>query len=152
MYNQFADDIYRYLFVHVRDVALAQDLTADTFLKAWKQFANFDRRHPRGWLYAIARNTLTDHWRKKKPLALDEAIEIIDEETPTNEELLDITFDITRAAKAVVRLPEDMKSVITLRFLQGYSVKQTAEALSLSEGNIRVIQYRALKRLRKELS
>lgn len=152
MYNEFADDIYRWLFVHVRDVELAEDLTADTFLKAWKQFDTFDRRHPRGWLYAIARNNLTDHWRKKKPLALDETVEIVDEDAPSNEEVLDIKIEAKRAARAIAHLPEDMKSVVTLRFMQGYSVKQTAEALDMSEANVRVIQFRALKRLRKELS
>lgn len=152
MYNEFADDIYRWLFVHVRDVALAEDLTADTFLKAWKNFDSFDRKHPRGWLYAIARNTLTDHWRKKKPLALDETVEVADEDTPSNEEVLDIKIEAKRAAKAIAQLPDDMKSVVTLRFMQGYSAKQTAEALDISEANVRVIQFRALKRLRKELS
>jgi len=152
MYNEFADDIYRWLFVHVRDVELAEDLTADTFLKAWKNFDTFDAKHPRGWLYAIARNSLTDYWRKKKTLTLDETVEIVDEETPPNEEILDIKFEAKRAAKAIVKLPNDMKSVVTLRFMQGYSVKQAAEALDMSEANIRVIQYRALRRLRKELS
>jgi len=151
MYNEFADDIYRWLLVHVRDVELAEDLTADTFLKAWKQFDTFDRKHPRGWLYAIARNNLTDYWRKKKPLALDESVEIVDEDTPTNEEVLDFKIEAKRAAKAIVHLPDDMKSVVTLRFMQGYSVKQTAESLGMSEANVRVIQYRSLKRLRKEL-
>src|SRR5690606_307212 len=97
MYNEFADDIYRWLFVHVRDVELAEDLTADTFLKAWKNFDTFDRRQPRGWLYAIARNNLTDYWRKKKTLVLDETIEIVDEDTPPNEEILDIKIEAKRA-------------------------------------------------------
>lgn len=150
MYNSYADDIYRFLFVHVRDVALAEDLTADTFTKAWKNIDKYDFRHPRGWLYAIARNTLTDYWRKKKPLPLDENIEITDDK-PSHAEIMDKKIDIKRAAKALTRLPEEMKSVVSLRFLQGYSVRQTAEALDLSEANVRVVQYRALKKLKKDL-
>jgi RNA polymerase sigma-70 factor (ECF subfamily) len=152
MYNQYADDIYRFLFVHVRDVALAEDLTADTFLKAWKQIDKFDWKHSRGWLYAIARNTLTDHWRKHKSLPLDEDLEIVDENQPRQDEVLDKKLDFKHAAKAVAKLPEDMKSVVMLRFLQGYSVRQTAEALDMSEANVRVTQYRALKKLRGVLS
>jgi len=45
-----------------------------------------------------------------------------------------------------------MKSVVTLRFMQGYSAKQTGEALGISESNVRVVQYRALKKLHEELS
>lgn len=151
MYNTYADDIYRFLFVHVRDVALAEDLTADTFAKAWKNIDNYDFKHPRGWLYTIARNTLTDYWRKKKPIPLDDGIEITDNKPPQSE-TIDKKIDIKRAAKALTKLPEEMKSVVSLRFLRGYSVRQTAEALDLSESNVRVVQYRALKKLKKDLS
>lgn len=151
MYHLYADDIYRFLLVHVRDTGIAEDLTADTFTKAWKQIHTFDWRHSRGWLYAIARNTLTDYWRKHKPVPLDESVEIVDER-PTNAEKLDIKLSYQRAAKEIARLPEDMKSVIVLRFMHGYDVRHTAEALGLSEGNIRIIQYRALKKLRGKLS
>lgn len=151
MYNLYADDIYRFLLVHVRDDALAQDLTSDTFLKAWKQIDTFDWRHSRGWLYAIARNTLTDHWRKHKSLPLDETIEIVDDK-PSHEEIMDTKLEAKRAAKALAKLPHDMKSVVTLRFMHGYSARQTAEALDISESNVRVLQFRALKKLRGLLS
>lgn len=151
MYNQYADDIFRFLFVHVRNTELAEDLTADTFLKAWNNIDKFDWRHGRAWLYTIARNNLADHWRKHKPLPLDEEVEIPDDREPASE-ALDKKLDFKRAAKALARLPEDMKSVVTLRFLQGYSVRETAQALGISESNVRVVQFRALKKLRKQLS
>lgn len=151
LYDQYADDIYKFLFVHVRDVELAEDLTADTFLKAWKQLEKFDWKHPRGWLYAIARNNLTDYWRKKRPEPLDESIEIPDDKTPISE-ILDKKMELKRAIQAMSKLPEEMKSVVHLRFMQGYSVRDTAEALDMSEANVRVVQYRALKKLRGVLS
>lgn len=150
MYNTYADDIYRFLFVHVRDIEIAEDLTADTFTKAWKHIETYDFKHPRGWLYAIARNTLTDYWRKKKPVPLDEAIEVVDE-APSHAEVMDKKLEKIRIAQMVAKLPNDMKSVVSLRFMQGYSVKQTAEALDFSEANVRVIQYRALKKMKKDL-
>lgn len=147
MYNEYADDIYRFLLVHVRDVELAEDLTADTFLKAWNQIDKFDWKHSRGWLYAIARNNLTDHWRKKKPERLPEDFDVVDD-SPGHEELLDKKMELRRAVKALAKLPDEMKSVVSLRFMQGYSVRQTAEALDMSEANVRVVQFRALKKLR----
>lgn len=151
MYNTYADDIYRFLFVHVRDVELAEDLTADTFLKAWNRIDKFDWKHSRGWLYAIARNNLADHWRKKKPEQLPEDFDPADDK-PGHDELLDTKMEIKRAVKALAKLPDEMKSVVSLRFLQGYSVRQTAEALDMSEANVRVVQFRALKKLRGVLS
>ena len=152
MYTSYADDIYRFLFVHVRDVELAEDLTGDTFAKAWRQFANFDGKHGRAWLYTIARNCLNDHWRKKHPLPLDETIEVVDEDTPSPEVVVDAKMRAKLVVRAVNALPSDMKSVVTLRFLQGFSVRDTAAALGLSEANVRVIQYRALKKLKGVLS
>jgi len=152
MYDNYADDIYRFLFVHVRSVQIAEDLTADTFLKGWKNIEGFDKRHPRGWLYAIARNTLTDYWRKHKSLPLDEEVEVVDDKSDSVEEVIDKMLDADRLAQAVTTLPEEMRSVVNLRFMQGYSAKHTAEALGLTEGNVRVLQYRALKKLKGVLS
>lgn len=152
MYNDYADDIYRYLFVHVRDTALAEDLTADTFTKAWKQFDKFDGRHGRAWLYTIARNLMNDHWRKKHPVPLDETFDVADEDALSVEEVVDAKLQAKRTVKALNTLPHDMKSVVTLRFMQGYSVRDTAQSLGLTEANVRVIQYRALKKLKKVLA
>ena len=151
MYNEYADDIYRFLFVHVRDVPTAEDLTADTFTKAWNRLETFDGKQPRPWLYAIARNCLTDHWRKKRPVPLDDGIDIEDD-APPPEEALDNKLRARRVVEAVSKLPVDMKSVVTLRFLQGFSVRDTAQALGLSEANVRVVQYRALRKLKGVLA
>lgn len=151
MYATYADDIFRFVFVHVHDQATADDLTADTFMKAWRNIDKFDGKQPRAWLYKIARNTLNDHWRKTQHLPLDESVEIIDERAG-HDETLDKRFAAEGVMAAVTQLPDDMKSVVTLRFMQGYTAKQTAEALGLSEANVRVMQHRALKKLKGLLS
>lgn len=145
MYDTYADDIFRYLFVHVRDRELAEDMTADTFMRAWKSIESFDFSQPRPWLYKIARNIMTDHWRKKKPVFLEDE-EVVSDTSLTEEVDRKLTKDRVRGA--LHQLPEPMKSVVTLRFLSGYSAKQTAKSLNISESNVRVIQYRALKRLK----
>lgn len=146
MYNTYADDIYRYLLVHVRDPELAEDLTADTFVKAWTRIESFDFKQPRPWLYTIAKNTMMDHWRKKHPEPLE------DEEHESDADPLDILVEKKMSADAVkaamVHLPEEMRSIVTLRFMLGYSAKKTAESLGTTEGNVRVIQFRALKKLK----
>lgn len=150
MYNQYADDIYKYIFVHVRDVELAEDITADTFTSAWKNIATFDNRQPRAWLYTIARNRMNDHWRKKQTIPLDEDIEIVSE-ADLFEDIVDKKIQLKRVISALNTLPEDMKSIVTLRFMQGMSAKETAKILRMSEGNVRVMQYRALKKLKEKL-
>lgn len=146
MYNTYADDIYKYLLVHVRDAHLAEDLTADTFTKAWQRIETFDFKQPRPWLYTIAKNTMTDYWRKKQPDALE------NEELESDAEPIESVMDKQLSSEAVLaamgHLPQDMRSIVTLRFMHGYSAKKTAESLGVSEGNVRVMQYRALKKLK----
>lgn len=146
MYDLYADDIFRYLFVHVRDKEVAEDLTADTFMKAWKSISTFDFKQPRPWLYKIARNLLTDHWRKKKPFALDENIEIVSEENL--EANLDKKLTQEQVQAAISKLPPKMQSVVAMRFILRYSARKTADSLQITEGSVRVIQYRALQKMK----
>jgi RNA polymerase sigma-70 factor (ECF subfamily) len=147
MYNTYADDIYRYLLVHVGDQHLAEDLTSDTFVKAWNRLETFDFKQPRPWLYTIARNTMNDHWRKKHPEPLGDEDEHISDAEPI-EETLDKKQSADAVKAAVNKLPQDMRSIVTMRFTLGYSAKKTADSLGTSEGNVRVMQYRALKKLK----
>lgn len=146
MYNDYADDIFRYLLVNVKDKELAEDLTADTFTKAWLQIDKFDFKQPRPWLYKIAKNSMTDHWRKKKTEPFPDEEPVSDDATV--EEQVEGKLAKDQVMAAVSKLPDEMKSVVSLRFMSGYSAKHTAEALGISEGNVRTIQHRALKKLK----
>lgn len=146
MYEQYADDIFRYLYVRVKDVQLAEDITADVFTRAWKNIDRFDFKHSRGWLYKIAQNSLIDHWRKKKDMHLDEDMEVASD-ADSLEDQVDTILDAQLVRSAIAKLPPNMQSVVTMRFLLGYSAKQTAENLSTTENNVRIIQFRALKKM-----
>ena len=151
MYNTYADDIFRYLLVRVRDRPLAEDLTADTFTKAWLRLDSFDFKQVRPWLYKIAKNTMTDHWRKKQPVVTEVETEVVSK-AESIEKQLDKKILAETIKTAMATLPEEMRSVVTLRFMLGYSAKRTGESLGMSEGNVRVVQYRALKKLKEVLS
>lgn len=146
MYEQYADDIFRYLYVRVKDVQLAEDITADVFTRAWKNIDRFDFKHSRGWLYKIAQNSLIDHWRKKKDMHLDEDMEVASD-ADSLEDQVDTILDAQLVRSAIAKLPPNMQSVVTMRFLLGYSAKKTAESLSTTENNVRIIQFRALKKM-----
>src|SRR4051812_8880743 len=72
MYHLYFDKIYGFLYWQTRDQMLAEDLTGEVFTRAWQKMGSFSGRYPQAWLYTIARNLLTDHWRSKRPLPLDE--------------------------------------------------------------------------------
>jgi RNA polymerase sigma-70 factor, ECF subfamily len=150
-YESHSKAIYKFLFWRTKDVQLSEDLTSSTFEKAWASRTSFRGGSEKAWLYRIARNLLTDHWRKKKELLVEDTDDLQEDIRPSTGELLDKKQRLQDLQKSLAVLPEDMLSVITLRFIEGQTCRQVASALNLTESNVRVIQYRALKKLKEHL-
>jgi RNA polymerase sigma-70 factor, ECF subfamily len=150
-YKSHARSIYRFLFWRTKDPQLSEDLTSSTFEKAWVSRKSFYGGSQQAWLYRIARNVLIDHWRKKKELVVSDTDTMQEDARPSAGELFDKKLQLQALAKALDKLPDDMHSVVELRFIDGLSCKQVAKRLNLSESNVRVIQYRALKKLKEYL-
>jgi RNA polymerase sigma-70 factor (ECF subfamily) len=150
-YEAHAKSIYNFLFWRTRDVQLSEDLTSRTFEKAWTGRQGFRGGSTKAWLHRIASNVLIDHWRKKKDLGLEDAELLPDETRPAMAELLDKQARIEQLSQALEKLPADMRAVVQQRFIEGLPSKEVAKRLELSESNVRVIQYRALKKLKAYL-
>lgn len=150
-YESHSKAIYKFLFWRTKDVQLSEDLTSSTFGKAWASRKSFRGGSEQAWLYRIARNVLVDYWRKKKELFVEDTDDLQADVRPSAGELLDKKMQLHDLQKALDKLPEDMHAVITLRFIEGQTCRQVATTLNLSESNVRVIQYRALKKLRAQL-
>jgi len=152
MYETNAPLIYRFMFWRTKDEMLAEDLTSNVFEKAWRTRGNFTGGSAKAWLFRIARTTVIDHWRKRKDIADDGTIiDAAVSDAPALGESLDEEIAAEQLRQAVARLPRDMRSVVELRFMEGMSVRDVAAKLHLSEANVRVIQYRALQKLRSYL-
>ncbi len=150
-YVAHADAIKRYLLWRTSEPLLAEDLTSETFAKAWRSKEKFNGGSYKAWLYRIAQNLLIDHWRKHKEVPMCDSVEHL----VSSENLLeDVTRnDDAKSLKlAVGRLPKKLRSVVELRFIEGLSAKETGEVLGLNEGNVRVLQHRALKKLQITLT
>jgi RNA polymerase sigma-70 factor, ECF subfamily len=150
-YKSHAKAIYRFLFWRTKDVQLSEDLTSSTFEKAWVSRKSFRGGSEQAWLYRIARNVLIDHWRKKKAIFVEDTDTLQEDVRPSTGELMDKKARLRDLQKALDTLPDDMHTVVTMRFIEGLSCKQVAQNLHLSEGNVRVMQYRALKKLKEQL-
>jgi RNA polymerase sigma-70 factor (ECF subfamily) len=152
MYKSNQPLIYRFMFWRTKDEMLAQDLTSSVFEKAWRTRKSFTGGSAKAWLYKISRTTLIDHWRKKKEVSDDgDAISQAVSDTTEFDVALDRDMALADLQKAFTKLPKDMQKVVQLRFIKGLSSRETAAELDISEANVRVIQYRALKRLRDYL-
>jgi len=148
LYETHAPLIYRFMFWRTKDKMLAEDLTSNVFEKAWRTRRSFTGGSAKAWLHRIARTTLIDHWRKKRELPDDGAIDQAISEAISLEEATDLSLERARLRQALSKLPKSMRAVVYGRFIQGRSVRETARGLGLSEANVRVVQYRALQKLK----
>lgn len=156
LYTRYFDRVYSYLRAALRDAHEAEDAAQQTFMKALEALSEYERRTQpfRGWLFAIARNCGTDCLRRGgrvQPLdtpVLDRRREGAD---PAPEPLADWLSDRS-LARDFQRLPEPQQQVLMLRFLLDLSVRETAQVLSFSEDNVKTLQSRALRTMRRRRS
>ena len=149
-YQEKVGLIYRYVYSKVGNKEEAEDLTSEIFLKA---VSGIDQqRSPQSmqnWLFLIARITIADHWRAHYRLpksSLDELLEV-GWEGPTEEEPATISSGpADRVQRLLQALPEHYREVLTCRFLLNLSIKATASRMGLTVANVKVLQFRALKR------
>lgn len=149
MYEQYVDAIYRFCYWQTNRSEDAEDLTADIMLDMAKNIRQFRGDSSfKNWLYAIAKNHLARWIRKKYELPL---LPLQDNAEYGSVWIDPVEQDVARKKVAALfsRLAPRERAVLELRYLKGYSVKETAKELKLSEPNIKVLTHRALVKLRK---
>ena len=157
LYDRYVDVVYRYVQYRVSSTALAEDLTSETFLRALRRITSYtwQGRDFGAWLVTIARNLIADHYksgRYRMEVATSDLVEAgadRSEEGPEGE----VLAGLTNAAllDAVKQLNSEQQECISLRFLQGMSVAETARIMGKNEGAIKALQYRAVKSLSRLL-
>ncbi len=151
LYKLHLDAIYGYVYSRVGNVSEAENLTQTVFVKAWRALENYKQTSVpfRGWLYRIAHNSVIDYYRKKKEPALLEDQTMLPDTSDTPEQSLIWQERREDLRKAMKKLKPAYQQVLTLRFLNELDYEETADVLGRKVNAVRVLQYRALKALRK---
>ena len=151
IYNKYFTPLYRYLFCQTKSKETAEDLVQTVFLKVLKNFPpNSFPSLP--YFFAIARNTVIDHWKKRKETVLDISaapFAKLTDEKADPQIFLNQEFSIKEINEAMKILSFEQKEALTLRFINDLSNSEIAKLLGKNEEAVRQIQYRALKRLRE---
>ncbi len=153
LYDHYQPSVYRFLYYRTRSVALAEDLTSETFFRALRNMNSFrwQGRDLGAWLMTIARNLTTDHFKagRTRLELTTEDMTLHDDATdgPEDAVLEGITNEILLSA--LTELPTEQRECIIMRFLQGMSIAETALALERSEGAVKQLQLRGVRNLAK---
>ncbi|MDM5213212.1 sigma-70 family RNA polymerase sigma factor [Peribacillus sp. NJ4] len=146
LFQQYEEDIYRMAYVYVKNESDALDVVQEVAYRSFKKIETLKNpEYFKTWLIKIAITSSIDLVRKNKNVVqlkpeYDECISFEDEDIPlsiTLQELLD-------------QLNEDEKSIVILKFYEGYSFKEIADLLNMPIGSAKSVLYRALGKLRKQ--
>jgi RNA polymerase sigma-70 factor, ECF subfamily len=160
----YSNRIFRLALKILDDPQDAEDVLQETFIKAWRGLATFEGRSSLStWLYRIAVNEALMMVRKRKPDSVSLDVEREDSEGESEPvEIVDwcclpereLSSAETREFldRAIQTLTPGLRAVFVLRDIEGLSVRETAEALSLSEAVVKTRLLRARLKLREALS
>jgi len=155
LYDHYFLQIFKYLLIRTDNQEDAEDMTETVFMKAWEHLPRFggkkEERNFRAWLYRIAHNIVIDHYRTRKHFSPLETISQISTAEGEPDRIAVDNEDSRKIIEAIKRLDENSQKVIVSRFFGDLSHKETALSIGISENNVRVIQYRALKKIRDML-
>lgn len=148
IYEAALPQVYGYLLPRCGSVALAEDLTAETFMAAVA--ATKERRLREltvGWLITVARNKLVDHWRRTG--REQRALTALECDAEPGDDPWDGVLDTDAALAALARLSPPQRSALTLRYLDGLAVAEVARHLDRSIHATETLLVRARAALRR---
>lgn len=150
VYETCLPRIYRFFRFRVRDILLAEDLTATTFEKAWRMRHTYqaDRGAILSWLLTIARNTATDYFRQKRPD--DELHDEMNESAAVRpvEDLILEDDTLARLSALMDGIVPRDRELIALKYGAGLTNRAIADLTGLSESNVGTILSRMVQLLR----
>lgn len=158
LYLLFADRIFRYLLSRLGRVEIAEEIVSQVFLHLMEKIDRYQIA-PKdnavifpAWLYRLAHNKMIDVLRKmqrREHVSIEQAETIAEPKS-----LLDVVeeqIDFEQLLRTLKLLNEQQRQVLLLRFVEGFSIAETAQILQKSEGAIKALQHRSLENLRRYL-
>ena len=153
LYDEHAPAIYAYLYRRIGSAQEAEELTGDVFVRLLETLRSdgLGRAPLRAWLYRVAHNLAMDWFRRQKKMP---GIPLAEDLVADNGQPSDIVEDRQvrqRLRASIQRLTPDQQRVILLRFAEGFPAAVVAGLIGKSEGAVKILQHRAVSRLRKLL-
>ncbi len=143
VYERFRGPVFAISMSVLHDHGLAADATQQTFIKAWQAATTYDPdRELAPWIYAIARRTAIDIYRKQARSVASDAVDTVD-----NPPGLDTVWEMFEVRSALDQLPDEERQVIKLSHFDGLTHAEIAEHVGIPIGTVKSRSHRAHQRL-----
>ncbi len=159
--NRYLKLIYNFTYRFIGNDKIAEDITQEVFLKAWKNIKKFDvEKSFKTWIFSIAKNTSIDYLRKRKDIPMsvfdnEEGGNIIEDNLKDGElkadEIFALSQDKKQVEKAMTELTIAQKEVIILRYVNEMSFMEIAEIMDIPVDTAKSHNRRALIKMKKSM-
>ncbi len=144
--NQYADNVYRFIYKNLRHEEDARDVVQSAFEKMWVNRNEIDQAKCKSYLFTVAYHQMIDHIRKNKRITLKE--EFKEEALITNRSISNTKKVLEQALS---RLSETQRSLVLLKDYEGYSYEEIGKITGLNESQVKVYLHRARLQLKNYL-
>lgn len=160
IYDDYHQDLFRFIFYMVKDKQVTEDLVQEVYIKVLKSEDSFEgKSSKKTWLLSIARHTTIDYFRSQKRTKdrilgffdWGEKGESLKDDQPLFDDLLIDNEQHELVSHYLDKCSVDQRSVLILRFIQSFSIRETADILKFSESKVKTTQHRGLKVLKAYL-
>ena len=159
LYSRYSTAVYSLAMYMLKQQALAEDATQETFLNIWLKASSFnaDRGQPKSWIMSVAHHKIVDLIRSRRRTSSmtdpggDETLELLPSGQASTEEQVEQSLQRERILKALTLVPEAQREVVMLAYFEGYSQSEMAEKLGQPLGTIKTRVRLAMQKLRAAL-
>ena len=145
--KKYLNPIYGFVYKNVGNIAGAEDITQEVFIKVWKNLKKFDlEKEFKPWIFQIAKNASIDYLRRKKNISY----ELPENLKEKSKDIINTLSDKKEAKEVIKNLPVKEAKLINLRFKDGLGFKEIAEIFKESVNTIKSRYRRIIIKLRKE--
>jgi RNA polymerase sigma-70 factor (ECF subfamily) len=143
VYDRFGGPVFALSMSILGEHGLAADATQQTFIKAWRAASTYDaERSFAPWIYAIARRTAIDLYRRRSRLVVSDDVDV-----PSFPPGLETVWEVFEVRAALDRLPDEERQVVKLSHFDGFTHVEIAQRLDIPVGTVKSRSHRAHRRL-----
>ena len=147
--SEYSQDVFRYAFWLCRDRSMAEELSQETFMRAWKAIDSLqDDKAAKSWLFTIVRRENARQYERKR---LDTVDDPDFDRVETTRPEYDTSTEAFVLRRALEELPEEYREPLVLQVVGGYSTEEIADQLGIKAGAVMTRLFRARKKLREML-